>query len=684
MRLRRQLILVSLLTLSLPWAGCQYIREMEGALRQGQSVALLATATAVAAHIANDTGLTGTLREATPAAATPVYLHPLPGAAIVDGYDDDWRHQPIAEQTLTAANGFSARYRAGVFNGGVYLFLQVSDPRLTYHNPGRARLASGDHLQLHLGPDRVYVLRTSAPGRLTGRYLNASGHVRQEHRVRGAWREKIGGYQAELHFPLALADGVLGLTIVDQDEGEQPRQLSNFADRSTPPRLVRRRTDLTETVSVFAAGGLRLAVTTGDAWLVAQSGELEQPAADAAADRQHGFATWLYRLALGRTDLPELDDPARSGQFVTAEVKQALAGQPQALWYQDEHRRVGRAAVPIVDGAGGTLGSVVAEQSTDNMLALTNTAFNRLLLYSLIATGVAGLGLLAYASWLSFRIRRLSRAADTAIGEDGKIRGTFPDSNAGDEVGDLTRSYGQLLGRLAEYTDYLKSLSSKLSHELRTPLAVVRTSLDNLEHESLPAPAETFAGRAREGAGRLSAILTAMSAASRVEQSIESSELETFDLKQLLEAVVSAYADVYPRQRFTWHASPDSADFSLRGAPELLVQMLDKLVDNAADFCPPQGVISFTLEHRRGQLRLAVDNDGPPLPDQMQGQLFDSLVSIREPAAHKEGEQPAHLGLGLHIVRLIVDFHRGQVGAYNRPGGGGVVFEIHLPAAADN
>ena len=51
MSLRRQLLLVSLLLLSLPWAGCQFIREMEGALRQGQAQALQATAGAVAAVV---------------------------------------------------------------------------------------------------------------------------------------------------------------------------------------------------------------------------------------------------------------------------------------------------------------------------------------------------------------------------------------------------------------------------------------------------------------------------------------------------------------------------------------------------------------------------------------------------------------------------------------------------------
>src|SRR5210317_1491717 len=57
MRLRRQLLLVSLLLLSLPWAGCQFIREMEGALRHGQAQSLQATARAIAAVLGEQEGL---------------------------------------------------------------------------------------------------------------------------------------------------------------------------------------------------------------------------------------------------------------------------------------------------------------------------------------------------------------------------------------------------------------------------------------------------------------------------------------------------------------------------------------------------------------------------------------------------------------------------------------------------
>ena len=232
--------------------------------------------------------------------------------------------------------------------------------------------------------------------------------------------------------------------------------------------------------------------------------------------------------------------------------------------------------------------------------------------------------------------------------------------------------------RLHEYTDYLKSLASKLSHELRTPLAVVRSSLDNLNHEPLDEAAQTYSQRAIAGVDRLSAILSAMSEASRVEMSINSAETEYFPLDELVHQVVESYKDVYKDHQISsiseHSQKKENSDFQFKGAPDLLVQMLDKLVDNASDFCPLEGKIDVLLIKSDKKFTITVMNEGPLLPEQMQGQLFDSLVSIREKRSDK-----AHLGLGLHIVRLIVQFHEGQVFAENLSDKSGVQFIIDLP-----
>ena len=331
-------------------------------------------------------------------------------------------------------------------------------------------------------------------------------------------------------------------------------------------------------------------------------------------------------------------------------------------------------ATPIIE-QGNIVGVLLAEQSSEQLTALTDGAFSRLLLLSMGAICLVAFALLGYASWLSWRIRRLSHAARKVVSDDGKLVGQFPVSQAADEIGELTRSYGQLLQRIGEYTGYLQTLSRKLSHELRTPLAIIHSSLDNLGNQPLDDASQRYQDRAKHGALRLGKILTAMSEASRVEASIEQAESEQVDMLALLSALTRAYEDVYTDQRIRLqHTSNTGADNTLLAVPDLLAQMLDKLVDNAASFCPIGGSITLGYQATASHIVLSVDNDGPLLPAKMRSQLFDNLVSLRD-----NDPQTAHLGLGLHIVKLIVQSHRGSITADNRADLGGVVFTVTLP-----
>ncbi|MBT8443894.1 MAG: proteobacterial dedicated sortase system histidine kinase, partial [Gammaproteobacteria bacterium] len=315
------------------------------------------------------------------------------------------------------------------------------------------------------------------------------------------------------------------------------------------------------------------------------------------------------------------------------------------------------------------MGALVAEQSSGRILSLTNAAVMRLLVVTLLATFLISFGLVAYASLLSLRIRRLGRRVDAALTDDGQIASDFPAKWAGDEIGDLGRNFGSLLERMREYNDYLKSLASKLSHELRTPLAVVSSSLDNLAHEAMSDSGRQYARRARDGSERLSRILTAMSEASRVEQGIRSAEHERLDLAELLERNVESYRQAFGR---AIDCQLPNTPVWIDGSPDLLAQMLDKLMDNAADFCPDHGRISFALTATDASCVILIDNEGPPLPAQMRGELFESMVSIR-PAKQDE----PHLGLGLTIVRLVAEFHGGEVRADDLSDG--VRFTVVLP-----
>ncbi len=335
------------------------------------------------------------------------------------------------------------------------------------------------------------------------------------------------------------------------------------------------------------------------------------------------------------------------------EVLAALVGNASAGWYAQENNRqqkLLRAASPIVSD-GEVVGVVLAEQNSEQYLSLTDQAFSALLLYSISAMLVSALGLLGYASWLSWRIRQLSLATDDIIAKDGSIRDNFKTSGAGDELGDLSRQYGELLGRLREYTEYLRTLSRKLSHELRTPIAVIQSSLDNLDQA--PEQGQVYIQRSREGLERLNHILTAMSEASRLEESIQQSQKEELELVGFCRDIVGAYQQVYTQHHLEFICELQQC--SVQAAPELLAQLLDKLFDNAASFAPADTFIRLQLTESDQGPRIRVENQGPTLPKTMQGQLFDSMVSVRD------ADQQGHLGLGLHIARLIAEYHNGRI-----------------------
>lgn len=383
----------------------------------------------------------------------------------------------------------------------------------------------------------------------------------------------------------------------------------------------------------------------------------------------------LYKAFLEQPREDFTDDAAAQGAPRGRDVEGALAG---ILTNDRRPTSDGRAVIvsaahPVWVG-DQVRGVVIAEETGNAVLAERNLAFERLFNIVLAVLLVGSLALTAYATVLSSRIRRLRDDAERAIDAEGRLRAPLASSKAGDEIGDLSRSFASVLARLSDYASYQEKMASRLSHELRTPIAVVRSSLDNLKATALPEESRVYMSRAQEGLARLTQILTRMAEAARLEQSLSDVDRERFDLVAVVRGCVEGYRLAYPDARIA--LSGDGGPIEVDGAPDLVAQMLDKLVANAVDFARG-GAIDVEVRRSGGAVDLTVTNEGPPLPTGMAGRLFDSMVSVR---AGGDAAEP-HLGLGLYIVRVIAHFHRGTVHAADRPDGRGVTVGVTLPAA---
>jgi len=371
------------------------------------------------------------------------------------------------------------------------------------------------------------------------------------------------------------------------------------------------------------------------------------------------------------------DDALAAGR----EISGALQGRPgfRLRNTPDGKAVVISAAHPIWNG-DEVAGAVVVEESTNPILSVRSQALERLLVLTLAAFAVAAAVLIWFATRISTRIRRLRDEAETAIDGRGRLAHLVTAQDAGDEIGDLSRSFSAMLAKLSQHHAYLESLASRLSHELRTPIAVVRSSLENLK--PAPADARVYIDRAEEGLKRLGTILTRMSEATRLEQGLASFERERFDLAAVVSGCVEGYRLAYPHQAFDL-ALPQKKAW-VQGSPDLAAQLLDKFVANAVDFAAAgkRGEpVRISLSVANGMIELGVENKGPPLPEEMRGKLFESMVSVRGERRGEGTSAEPHLGLGLYIARLIAEFHGGDIHARNLASGEGVAVSATFRSA---
>ena len=676
MNLRKQLLLVSLLTLILPWAGCQVLRDTESALRQGQQQFLSGTAQAIADSLSQfpDELLAG--KDDLRFGQNQLYGHPLATAPLIDGYLDDWTAPEGSAMPLRGTDG-TINYVVGINRPHVYLHVDVRDASVIFDRGQDAIFprSYSDHVALisvgDTGERTVFRFRAEAPGVIIAT-RESGGEVFDDTRIAAYWQDTPGGYRLEARIPRSLLGNRLGFVITNTDSATTAGVRSATFDGDLPGRFVTVSPVLQSVAAGYVQPGWRLIVTDMHGWRLGQAGSITgAPDGFEELPPSTGWLRLAYNLLLEPGADAALAEPDASGREQQSYVSEALNGHAATRWFRNPGtgRAVVSVAHPIFSGSVQT-GAIILQQGTDAILSLTNQAMIRLITLTLIVTIGVALVLLGYASWLSARIRHLSNAAERALDEK-HVRTSLPSALAGDEIGDLSRSFSSVLQQLGNYNDYLQTLASKLSHELRTPLTIVKSSLENLEHESLSKESAVYTARAKEGVERLRKILSAMSEASRTEELIENVEPEKFDLDKVLESTLAAYADAWPERRFSYLNR--STDANVFGSPELVIQMLDKLADNAVDFSTAGDEIQVALDSNPEYAEISIFNPGPSLPDNMRTQLFHSMVSVRG------GDGKRHLGLGLYVARLIAEGHNGSISADNTDGG--VTFTVSLPLA---
>ncbi|WP_339780802.1 ATP-binding protein [uncultured Marinobacter sp.] len=683
MTLKRQLFIASLLMLLIPWAGLQFVLELDQALRQ-QALQQLKDQAERLAKTAGDLSLgLPAISPQTPA----IYVEHLSSPLNLDGYGADWpgydeeeQFQPWqsaerSHQSEKTTGQPTLHWQAATDQRHLYLLIRISNRHPVFFNPD-APDQTHDRLQLWLEPPNTnldadirpasWLIRTPAPGKVYATIYVTTGNEQQpDYRVSGYWQSVGSGWQLELELPKPPQGSRLGFAARWQDS---PDSAQTSTSTNPLPILVERKPELERQMVQGMSKGQTARLIEPAGWVVAQQStpaRQAQPEFEALSPLQivehisHNVLRALVQFYQPR--------PAALAASTSRLDMNAL---PDEGLVRHEDDSVWLMTTQPVFGSR----TLVLEQSLDQLLTLSSSTLGSVITRSILIIVGLTLVLLGYASWLSWRIARLQRAVSVSIDQDGRIIGTLPVSKARDELGQLQNHFAQMADRLHGYNRYLESFSQRLSHELKTPVAVVRSSLENLSHSDTEEERSQYIGRATAATGRLRKILNGMSEATRLEQSFDHADKEAFDLADVISQATAAYQTLDAHHQFDY-TGPESG-INLTGSPELIVQLLDKLVDNARDFTPQDGQIHIGVEQIGNHVCLSVFNQGSALPDNPDTSIFSPFVSVRK------GQEEGHLGQGLLIVQLIADFHGGRVEAENesRNDVDGVCFRVIIPS----
>lgn len=219
-----------------------------------------------------------------------------------------------------------------------------------------------------------------------------------------------------------------------------------------------------------------------------------------------------------------------------------------------------------------------------------------------------------------------------------------------------------------------------LSHELRNPLTALSNSLYVLQRSQ---PGEVQAQRAisvmERQIRRLVAILDALTEAARLEQGKVELRLAPVDLGAILRNAVEDHEAFFKGCEVQIFQQIPNETVCLSADPTLIVQMIGHLLQNAARFTPPGGSVILSLEAVKVAhvARIRVQDSGIGLDHAVREQLFQPFVQADTSLARTRGG----LGLGLAVVRGLVELHGGSVKAESDGPGRGSTFVVDLPLA---
>ncbi|MDA9717558.1 HAMP domain-containing histidine kinase [Candidatus Pelagibacter sp.] len=246
--------------------------------------------------------------------------------------------------------------------------------------------------------------------------------------------------------------------------------------------------------------------------------------------------------------------------------------------------------------------------------------------------------------------------------------------NRNDELGVLSKSLDEMTKELNSRIKATENFSTDLVHEIRNPLASLKSASEIISDTTDKEKQEKLLKIMTHDVSRIDRLITDYSQILKDELAISSEQMEDLDLKPIIESVVDDFNNIYIEKKNINIKLITSGlnNYFVKGISNRVEQIIANLLDNAVSFSKEKSIVTVNLDEDQNFIVLKVSDEGEGFKESDIKKVFDRFYSNRP---ENFGE---HSGLGLNIVKNLVQIHKGEIHASNSPKGGAMI-EIKFP-----
>lgn len=277
-------------------------------------------------------------------------------------------------------------------------------------------------------------------------------------------------------------------------------------------------------------------------------------------------------------------------------------------------------------------------------------------------------------AWVSKRLFHPIEDLSSAMNQvaEGNFNVQLSEEGANSQIRQMNCNFNKMVRELNTTQVLHSDFVRNISHEIKTPLAAMEGYALLLEEAELPVPGElhSYAEKIVESSRQLSTLTGNILRLSRLEHQEILSCRQLFSLDEQIRQALLSLEPLWTKKNLEIDMELPAADYW--GDPDLLYQVWINLFSNAIKFTPEGGTISVCMEQDSGSVTIHIRDTGTGMTPQVQKHIFEKFYQ-GDSSRHMEGN-----GLGLALVKRIVDLYGGTIQVESAPGEGSC-FSVTLP-----